>query len=549
MSRSAAGLLLFLCGCATARPPEPPPPDTLFERVPVFKGVHGARVAFADLDADGRPDCVIDRTRVFMNRRGAFEEVKSGLAGVRIDFVQFGDVDGDGWLDAFTGGPENAIWFGDGGGGFSRAKETGLGVDEKKEAPISACFLDYDRDGVLDLFVAQQYVDYAKGLEAFPSRLFRGRGDGTFEDVTEKAGLLGVAEPGARASRKPAYGCAHADWNNDGLQDILVCTYGRQWNRLWRNNGDGTFTDVAEETTLDGDGDRTGTYTDEVKELMKQRGNPLTDEKPFRANGNTFDAAVADVDGDGDLDVFLAEITHWWAGPSSDRSMLLVNLGASGGFRFRREPDRLERRHAVDRWNQGDLHAGWLDVDNDGRLDLVVASSDYPDRQLLRLWRQRADGSFDDWTARLGFEWVNASQISFGDFDRDGATDLLVGTNNMRLTPAQVREHDLSVGLFRNTCAAACGNGFFNLRLLGPSVGARVTIWIEGRRQTREVHGGLGHAGHRDDTDCRFGVAKARVVDRVEVRWPDASGTVQTFERVEANRFYELEKGGALRGK
>jgi hypothetical protein len=520
-----------------------------------LKGVESSRVAFADFDGDDDPDALIGHTQVFLNERGRrFEPVrgKNALTPAKVprpNVAQAGDVNNDGRLDLYIGrytelanedfaddGLRGEIWLGDGHGGF--VKKDNAGVGEHAETNLAACFVDFDRDGNLDLFVGNAYVVYDRGYAALPDRLFRGRGDGTFEDVTERAGLLGSAEVGRRDSRKPTYGVTHADWNNDGFQDLLVATYGRQWNRLWRNNGNGTFTDVAEETGFDGDPDRSGGYPPGVKRK---------DEEPYRANGNTFDCAVADFDNDGDLDCFLAEITHWWGGPSSDPSTLLVNLGAERGFKFRREPDRIVRHHTAEQWNQGDLHAGWLDVENDGYLDLLIASSDYPDEQILRLYHQRPDGSFEDWTDRLGFRWRNASQLSLADFDRDGATDILLGTNNMRLTEEQIRSHDLSVGLFRNLAAERARNRFLNIRLLGQAIGARVTIVTGEHRQRREVRGGLGHAGHRDDADCRFGVGRARSVDLVEVRWPDPLWTVQRFANIRTNRFYLLEQGGRLK--
>lgn len=532
------------------------------ERVGI-QGIEASRVAFADLDGDGRPDAVLEAFKVFLNRGGRLERQAADAAflpkpdGRRAQAVQFGDVDNDGKLDLvfcfmtdklnpkFTDdGRRNEVWRGDGKGGFTGVK--GCGIEGPGELSITACFLDYDRDGRLDVYVGNWYEQPAQGLECFPSRLYRGRGDGTFEEVTERAGILGVREIGKPESRRPVFGAAHTDWNNDGLQDLLVCVYGRQWNVLWRNNGDGTFTDAGAATTFDGDADRSGKYSEEVKRAHKERGINRRDEPVWRANGNTFDAAVADFDNDGDMDCFLGEIAHAWAGASSDRSMLLINEGAGGGFAFRRDPDRIRRPPLVDRLNQGDLHAGWLDVDNDGRLDLLIASSDYPDPQILKLYHQGSDGSFEEWTDKLGFRWINASQVSLGDFDRDGATDILVGTNNMRLTAEQVKSRPLSAGLFRNAMAGRTGNGFFNLRLKGQAVGARVTLTAGGVRQTREVYGGLGHAGHRDDTDCRFGLGKARTIEKVEVRWPDAQTTVQTFEAIEINRFYTLEKGGKL---
>jgi hypothetical protein len=194
------------------------------------------------------------------------------------------------------------------------------------------------------------------------------------------------------------------------------------------------------------------------------------------------------------------------------------------------------------------MHAGWLDVDNDGLLDLVIASSDYPDPQLLRLYRQRPDHTFEDWTARLGVRWQNACAISFADFDRDGATDIVVATNNSRLTKEQREGRALRVGLLRNVAAPRAGNRFVSLRLTGKgkgaanrdAVGARVTLWLGDARMTREVYGGLGHAGHRDDQEVRFGVGAAKRADRIEVRWPNDGATLQTFRNVETDRAYTV---------
>jgi hypothetical protein len=533
-------------------------PAPLFEDVTGAAGlarIESARVAFADLNGDGLPDVLVGGTKLLLNENGRrfadchSERILAPPGRPAPNVVQVGDVNNDGRLDLFLGrfieperdgyaddGLRSEVWLGDGRGGFALVPNSGVG--EPPEATITACFVDYDRDGNLDLFVGNSYVVYGRGYEACPDRLFRGRGDGTFEDVTAAAGLLGVSAIGQADSRRPTYGVTHTDWNNDGWQDLLVCSYGRQWNRLWRNNGDRTFTDVAAETGFDGDAERCGTYPPELER---------TPEPPFRANGNTFDCAVADFNNDGNMDCFLAEIAHWWAGPSSDRSMLLVNLGPAQDYRFRRAPEMIERPHASERWNEGDMHAGWLDVDNDGLLDLLIASSDYPDKQILRLYRQRPDGQFDDWTDRLGFRWRNASQISLADFDRDGATDILVATNDRRLTEEQRSTHSLSIGLFRNVAAARAGNRFLSIRLEGQAVGARVAVVTGEQRQIREVYGGLGHAGHRDDAECRFGVGRAESADLVEVRWPDAAGTVQSFKNVATSRFYRLSRGGELR--
>ena len=222
----------------------------------------------------------------------------------------------------------------------------------------------------------------------------------------------------------------------------MFLTYGRQANRLWRNNGDGTFTDVAVETTFDGDDIRNGKVLPGMPQFP-----------PWMVHGNNFDCAVADFNCDGNMDCFLGEICHWWAGPSCDKSMLLVNRGPKHKYKFLRDPGRIFRRHDDPQWNEGDISVGWLDV----------------------------------------------------------------------------------------------GNHFLNIRLSGQAIGARATVWTGDHRQTQEVYGGHGHAGHRDDSDLRFGLGKARRANKVEIRWPDAENTTQLFKKVWGDRFYQLAKGEEIK--
>lgn len=177
---------------------------------------------------------------------------------------------------------------------------------------------------------------------------------------------------------------------------------------------------------------------------------------------------------------------------------------------------------------------------------MVIGASNYPDDQHLLLYHQELGGRFEEWTDKLGFRYVNAGGISFADVFRDGATGILVGTNNVNFSPDQAAKHDLSIRLYRNITPAKLGNHFLNIRLSGQAIGARARVWTGEHRQTLEVYGGHGHAGHRDDDDLRFGLGKARKADKVEIRWPDAKNTTQVFQNVQADRFYRLSKGAQL---
>lgn len=556
--------------------------------------VKAFRTGFVDLDGDGWLDILIVAAkptdpaalRAFMNRPGkkgkrTFVETtaESGLLTNRdqekkgrvTSIFLTGDVNNDGLEDVLTlaecdfekpkvdrktrqivrdakgkpvmetpdHGDRNEVMLGRGKGCFALGPVSGL--QSQPDLVRAATLLDANNDGRLDIFTGTWYRAYGQSVTAYPDRLFLGDGKGKFEDVTRKAGLLATKRKGTRAHHRPTYGVAHTDWDNDGDQDVLICAYGRQWNILWRNDGKGGFTDVAAATGFDGDEDRSGKHAPGVRRRT---------EPPFRSNGNTFDAAVADFDNDGDMDVFLAEICHWWAFPASDRSCILVNQGAEKKFKFSREHRGIDRKHAGRGWNEGDIHAGWLDFDNDGLLDLLLASSDYPDDQFLRLFRQKPDHTFEDVTAKTGFALRNPTQISLGDFDRDGDLDILVGTTNTRLTKEQREGRHLGVRLFRNDAGGK--RHWLALRLEGKgagranrsAIGARVQVTTGKVTRTREVYGGQGHAGHQDAKWLHFGLGKARVIDELRIRWPDSKGSEQVFHKVKVDRFLHIRQDG-----
>ena len=614
LPRSCLPLLcLLLLPAATARAEDDPPAEApWFTNVSAAVGLGGVRaksVAFADLDGDGHWDLCLDRQRFYRAQDGGrrFEaHEKHGIAfpAIRrvplgkdggpdeakakdVDYVPhylyFADVDGDGdtdalwgvksWWERFDGarwhsvaacdpGVRSTVWLNDGRGRFTRGPDSGYTAKDAVGPAMALAVVDVDGDGLLDLYEGREYRQYGVLVGCGVDRLWKGDGKGGFTDGTEAAGLMTLPTPymgpmpppqGQEAAlrfSRPTYGVTHGDWNNDGHQDLMQLAYGRQWNYLWRNNGDGTFTDVGQETHFAGDAVTHGRYPDFVRRPP---------EKPFRSNGNTFDLALGDLDGDGDLDGFLGEIAHFWAGVASDMPSLLYNQGQEAGFAFERETVREAlplRRFRSERWNYGDLHAAFLDADNDGRLDLLIGSGDYPDGQFLRLYRQTEDGAWDEVTTIAGFDWEGCGGISIGDYDRDGDVDILAGRSFMRLNKAHRDKYmggiDVNeVGLFRNDVAGRNGNHWLNVRLVGKGkggsnragIGCRVTLTAGGRTQMRELRCGSGLANHQDPPEACFGLGKADKVERLEVRWADGKGTRQVFEDLPADRFLVIREG------
>ena len=568
-------------------------PDRYFTNVAHEVGLaeHPAqRVALIDLDGDGFLDVLLRNqwqtpsTTLLLSREhenGAlrtFQDITMTSRIARHDAERvrqanvliFADVDNDGDADAFSGiysdhfnpkwkgDPEitSAILLNDGHGAFERLES--CGVESHPATTCAATFFDYNNDGRIDLFVGNWYRRYGESNEAHQDRLYRGvlkrGGKPAFEDVTAKAGLQTVPAPGQRNSAKPVYGAGHCDYNNDGWQDLLVCVYGRQWNFLWENDGKGGFIDVAERVHFDGDRIDHGRYPQAVKEYFREKyGTEREDELPFRANGNTFSVACADYDRDGDIDLFLGEITHAWAGDSSDLSALLVNGGKKERFVFERLPGAAPRRHANETsWNQGDMHVAWFDFDNDGLQDLLVSSGDYPDGQYLRLFRQREDHALEEITAACGFDWESSSGISLGDFDRDGDIDILAGKSWMRMPKDRRSGPVPAPALFRNEVGSQ--NNWITIQLRGKGkgganglgIGARITVEAGGVRQVREIRGGCGHAGQLDPPEAHFGLGPADLIERITVRWPNKRLSIQRIEKVQPNRVIQIRERGGI---
>ena len=431
--------------------------------------------------------------------------------------VATGDIDNDGWIDLYlTRFGRNQMFRNQGDGTFVDVSAAS-GTDDPSWS-VSSAFVDADRDGWLDLFVGN-YLYYTldmhvpcfhpTGPENYcvpemyrpqPSRFYRNRGDGTFDDATTAAGM--AREFG------PALGVATADVDGDGWIDVFVANDQRE-NQLWVNRGDGRFRNLAP---------LWGVALGEAGEAKADMG-----------------ADFGDFDNDGDEDLFVTELT-------SQGSTLYVNDGA--GLFTERSAGAGIRYPSLPYTGFG---AGWLDFDNDGWLDLlavnglVVESLDraasgalLPLDQRNQLFRNRGNGSFEDVSAEAGavFRLSEVSRgTAFGDIDNDGDTDVLVAN---AAGPPRLLVN--GIGQDRH---------WVGLRLAGVGgrdmVGARVAvIRSDGTTLWRRARADGSYASA---SDPRVLVGLGSLADPVDVRviWP--GGRVEEWRALPVDRYTTLTEG------
>ncbi len=489
------------------------PSPNLFLSVVDVSRMMGAG-AVGDFDNDGWPDVFVlsggtEPDRLFMNEGGTFTDraAEAGLASQHIGLgAAVGDYDGDGWQDIFVvswGRSENAtdpiaddhrLYRNNGDGTFTDvADEAGLSdLDWFLPAGWGPAFGDIDLDGDLDLAVPS----WTQG----GTRIFRNEGDGTFVEVTEAAGLTETATHG--------FAARFVDMDGDRYPELLVASdYGTS--RYYRNDGDGTFTDV---TAASGTG----------------------------LDGNGMGHAVEDLDNDGDLDWFVTSIFTINDSPS---------IPGTGNFLYRNDGDHA---FSVPASAQATVDGGWgwgveaLDIDHDGRLDLVETNG-WPlpnvdgdmewQTERCYVWRNLGGMSFVDVAAACGLDWPGQGRgLVRLDHDRDGDQDVIVFA------------YDDELRLYRNDLPAGPDRRWLHVRLdtsghprLAPDgYGASIEVRAGDLVQTRQMHGGSTFAS-QSELSAHFGLGPARVIDEIRVTWNDGSVTV--LEDVAPNEHLVIASG------
>ncbi len=484
-------------------------------------------VAAFDYNNDGRTDIFFTNgasipslekdsprffNRLYRNDGGMrFTDVTSeaGIAGAGYSMgAAAADYNNDGHADLFVAGVyRNILYRNQGNGKFEDVTEA-AGIKSDKWS-VAAGWFDYDNDGWLDLFV----VNYAhwtpdfdrycgerdrnlrvychpKYFEGLANTLYRNRRDGTFEDVTAKAGIAAHVGRGMSV--------AFADYDNDGLMDIFV-TNDNMPNFLFHNQGDGTFKEVALEAGV----------------ALTNYGLPVA----------SMGADFRDYDNDGLPDLNITAL-------AGETFPLFKNLG-KGLFQDATHQSRL----AALTTTRSGWSNGFFDFNNDGWKDLFTANSDVNDlidlfqsthyKQTNTLLANLQDGTFQDVSAEAGFTLARAHRGSaFADFNNDGRIDIVVSALG---EPAE---------LWQNISPEV--NHWLMLRLIGTrsnrdGIGAIIRLG----NQSNHVTTAVGYASSSPSA-VHFGTGKLEKIEQIEIRWP--SGIVQVLRNVVANQVLEVHE-------
>lgn len=476
-------------------------------------------VAVEDFDGDGRLDILtstydpLGSLALYRNRGdGTFTDASVAsrasdqLGGLNLVAA---DYDGDGdrdvlllrgaWLTV-DGRLRNSLLRNDGGTFVDVTRSAGLA--DPARPTQAAAFGDFDNDGDLDLFVANESMGVADSNQNFPSQLFRNNGDGTFTDVAAKAGVT-----------NDRYGKAVTvgDYDDDGDLDLYVSNFGP--NRLYRNDGELRFTDVALELGVS------------------------------EPDGRSFACWFFDFDGDARLDLFVtsyagstADIVSEMLGQSRERPRPRLYRNTGDGF------EEVGRAVGLDRFFLP-MGANFGDVDGDGWLDLYLTTGDPSLESIMPnvLLRNQEGERFQDVTTASGLGHLQKGHgVSFCDLDDDGDQDIYHQLGGFY--PGD-RFHN---ALFENPGTPF---SFLTLDLVGTvsnrdGIGARVTVKVQTGEGSRSLHRAVGSVSSFGGSPHRLeiGLGNAERILSIEVSWP-GTAEPQRFEEVPLNAFLRIVEG------
>ncbi len=542
----------------------------------------GSRVVIADVNKDNYPDLIWGTGNINNNKIGILlnipnPDINSMIKRVFRDFTAesninqnrdpektgrvvdvsaLADVDNDGDLDLITSiyyhrlqmyqgsndpGDRTELLLNDGQGHFSIFKNSGLNtfklVDTLPDGLVNCtglAFLDYDYDGIIDLYMSTWFYDYASNLShnnsgyITPDLLLKGNGDGTFTLQTNS---------GIEKVKYPIYGVNVTDWNNDGWQDVITSPYCRSGGSLFRNNKNGTFSDVAGQAN----------YSAQL--MQGDNGQNLCQ----------WEALPGDFDNDGDMDLLQINV-HGGYNAGEGRTHVTLNQGSAKSYNYEWELDRLTRI-APDSTHISDDGGSWIDIDADTKLDVLIGQIGYNNaangtnmqgQTKVYFLKQNADNYFNDISAELGFNETleNGHSMEPCDYDLDGIQEIFVSHQilDTNYVNGEMKITDyMQIELLENKVAR--DSNFISVKLDPPAdcnksaIGSRITVYSDDVIQIREVQAGNGHFAGQQPFIQNFGMSK-RQIDSIVVRWPNNTLQTTLVKNPEINTIIQIGAEG-----
>ncbi|MDC1068306.1 FG-GAP-like repeat-containing protein, partial [Candidatus Kapabacteria bacterium] len=454
------------------------------------------------------------------------------------DVAALGDVDNDGDMDLITSiythrlqnysnndqGDRTELLLNDGNGNFTIFENSGLNTiqfDESIEAGMtnvsSICFLDYNKDGNLDVYFGTWFTNYVGSAADIymPNILMKGNGDGTFDNV----GPLGV--------REPLYGATVFDWNNDGWTDIATSSYCRTPSKLYMNLG-GEFVDATELSNYN------------TQRLGGDHGQNLCQ----------WEALPGDFDNDGDLDLLEVKV-HGGYNAGEGRTTITTNGGEENDYLLNWDLSRINRIVNMES-HIGDMGGVWMDWNNDGLLDIMIGQDGYLNANPqggVRLFFMIQDENhvFNEVTPDLDIlpAMEETHSMEAADFDLDGDLDLFAASKFTEVIVEDGEEKTVKynrIELLENKI----GNKNYWIAIK-PKLeeglvynGTRIEVYRGDEILTREIQQGGGHFGYQQPITQYFGLGETSRIDSVIIKYNGTQNKQIRFGSITANKSYLL---------